>query len=150
MAERECGGCTLCCTLLDVPPYEAPPGVDCRHCVQGQGCGNYEARDALCSGFQCFWLKGSFRDDERPDRIGVCVTRDTKAKIAEMLPKQLKAAINDMKQPWQVTAVADRRTPGGRRLLNRLLVDAGVLLSVNGDEQKFKRWSVIARKEWGS
>ena len=36
---RECGACTLCCKVFDVPVLEKPAGQWCKHCLPGRGCG---------------------------------------------------------------------------------------------------------------
>jgi len=39
---RQCGGCTLCCKLLPVPPLEKLAGQRCQHQRHGKGCAVYE------------------------------------------------------------------------------------------------------------
>ena len=63
---RQCGKCTMCCTLMgvDEPPHlTKPPNTKCQHCVPGKGCTIYERRPSTCRGFYCQWLVDSTVDD---------------------------------------------------------------------------------------
>lgn len=74
---RKCGSCDACCTVLEVPGL-APQGCNCPH-QTGSGCGNYANRPDACRQWSCQWIQDNlfkkqsrlFRDDERPDRVGV-------------------------------------------------------------------------------
>lgn len=72
LAGRECGDCTLCCTLLAIerPELRKAAGVTCPHCLKG--CTIYPERPAPCREFHCAWrLLPIFGEDWRPDRSGV-------------------------------------------------------------------------------
>ncbi len=63
---RQCGKCTMCCTILGVddPPHlTKPPDVKCQHCTPGKGCMIYERRPRKCQNFYCQWLVDSTLDD---------------------------------------------------------------------------------------
>jgi hypothetical protein len=63
---RQCGKCTMCCTLMgvDEPPHlTKPPNTKCQHCVPGKGCTIYERRPDTCRGFYCQWLVNPQLDD---------------------------------------------------------------------------------------
>ena len=62
-SRRECGSCSLCCKLMDVP--EVKPRHDwCPHARPGQGgCAIYQHRPELCREFHCMWLI----DEKLPD-----------------------------------------------------------------------------------
>ena len=63
---RQCGKCTMCCTLMgvDEPPHlTKPPNTKCQHCVSGKGCTIYEHRPDMCRGFYCQWLVNPKLDD---------------------------------------------------------------------------------------
>lgn len=66
---RQCGECTLCCTLLPVPVLNKPKLVNCVHCASG--CSIYSERPIPCRTFHCEWLKGEFKEDMRPDKSHV-------------------------------------------------------------------------------
>jgi hypothetical protein len=68
---RQCGGCTLCCKLLPVPPLKKLAGHRCQHQRHGKGCAVYEtsAMPASCSIWNCRWLvNNDTADQSRPDR----------------------------------------------------------------------------------
>lgn len=78
-AERSCGECTACCTVLGVKEIKKHRGVTCPHLLQapgGAGCGIYETRPQSCRDFKCWWLDGPLEPEEfRPDKIGIVVVR---------------------------------------------------------------------------
>lgn len=53
---RQCGSCSLCCKLMEVPWLEKRAGNWCQHVQKGQGCSIYETRPDRCRGFQCGYL----------------------------------------------------------------------------------------------
>ena len=72
--ERQCGDCTVCCTVMaiDKPEIQKEAGVTCRHCVGG--CTIYETRPPLCHDYYCGWRQLPILDESwRPDRSGVYV-----------------------------------------------------------------------------
>jgi hypothetical protein len=70
-AERECGDCSLCCTLLRVDALRKLGGVDCVHQdVAGPGCAIHARRPGICRRYACLWRRGSLDVDDRPDRLG--------------------------------------------------------------------------------
>ena len=71
---RSCDGCTECCRLIGVVELEKPAGVECRHCLPGQGCSIYSQRPNSCRGFSCLWLiNPEFGDHWRPNLCGIVV-----------------------------------------------------------------------------
>jgi len=48
-------------------------GVACRHQLAEGGCGIHRDRPQICRSYRCLWLKGSFRDADRPDALGAVV-----------------------------------------------------------------------------
>jgi hypothetical protein len=74
VSERQCGGCTLCCTLLGVTELSKPAGQQCVFEDRGGGCRIYGERPQVCRSFQCLWLRDPAllpSDDQRPDRSHV-------------------------------------------------------------------------------
>ena len=75
---RECGTCTVCCTVLAIAEMNKPMRWACDH-VTCTGCGIYEKRPQACRDFDCAWLRGllpsqgELQDDDslRPDKLGV-------------------------------------------------------------------------------
>jgi hypothetical protein len=69
-----CGGCTLCCDLLEVAALQKPANAPCQHCALGVGCMIYAQpeRPSACSAYQCAYLfNETWPDELRPDRCGV-------------------------------------------------------------------------------
>lgn len=73
-ARRECGECSVCCTLLGVPELVKPRGQKCLHECGPKGCAIYEQRPKPCRDFNCLWRQGLFSEALRPDRLGVMFT----------------------------------------------------------------------------
>jgi hypothetical protein len=67
---RECGACSLCCTVLRVDELRKLGGTPCVHEQASGGCGIYQTRPAICRAYQCMWLRGALGDGDRPDRLG--------------------------------------------------------------------------------
>jgi hypothetical protein len=66
---RACDTCTLCCKVIAIEDFAKPPGVWCRHCVRGKGCGIYETRPSSCRTFFCEWmLAPSLGPEWKPER----------------------------------------------------------------------------------
>ena len=71
MANR-CGGCTLCCDLIEVKALGKSANTKCNHCVEDAGCGIWDQRPVACRRFVCLWYANpKFPDSLRPDRCGV-------------------------------------------------------------------------------
>lgn len=68
---KECGSCTMCCKLTEVPELQKPVNEWCPACEIGTGCNHYETRPQSCTSFSCDWLLSEMKDDLRPDRCGV-------------------------------------------------------------------------------
>lgn len=74
---RECGTCTLCCKVYDVPALEKRAGVWCRHTLQGRGCGIHEDRPQHCRSFHCLWMtQGWLGPEWKPERAKMVLTVD--------------------------------------------------------------------------
>jgi hypothetical protein len=69
---RECGACTVCCTVLAEKELRKPMRCACDH-VHSNGCGIYATRPSGCREFHCLWLRGALPSGEafRPDHLGV-------------------------------------------------------------------------------
>ena len=73
VAGRECGACTVCCTVptINKPEIQKLSGATCRHCT-GAGCAVYETRPPICRSYYCAWRTVEIFDDSwRPDKSGV-------------------------------------------------------------------------------
>ncbi len=72
---RDCGTCTLCCKVFDVPVLEKPAGQWCKHCSPGRGCGIHETRPDHCRAFHCMWMLEPWMGPEwKPERAKFVLT----------------------------------------------------------------------------
>lgn len=70
---RDCGACTVCCTVMTInkPEIQKESGVTCRHCTAG-GCAIYDSRPPVCRAWYCAWRTVDIFDAAwRPDMSGV-------------------------------------------------------------------------------
>lgn len=74
---RECGACSLCCSVLRVDELGKPAGRDCRHQRAQGGCAIHATRPAICRAYHCLWLQGGLEADDRPDRLGAVLDLQT-------------------------------------------------------------------------
>ena len=76
LAERACGDCTVCCTVLtvDTPEFKKPAGAPCVN-LCADGCGIHEVRPRICRTWFCAWRRvAAMPDGARPDRSGLLVS----------------------------------------------------------------------------
>jgi hypothetical protein len=66
---RECGACTLCCTLIAVKELKKKRNQRCFN-LEAKGCAIYDYRPRECRAWSCGWLVGSdvVHGLERPDK----------------------------------------------------------------------------------
>jgi hypothetical protein len=129
MSTRECGSCSLCCKVLDVPAVFKPAGQWCRHFKAGEGCGIHQLRPKSCREFACLWLKDYGLDEawkpstckfvmaEAYDGDAIMVHVDPKQKNAwraEPYYTALKALAGKVMQDNQLIMIVE---PGRRFVL---------------------------------
>lgn len=76
LANRSCGDCTACCTVLtvDTPDFKKPPETPCIH-LSSRGCGIHAVRPDICRTWFCVWRRvAALPDWARPDRSGLLVS----------------------------------------------------------------------------
>jgi hypothetical protein len=72
----ECGGCTLCCKLLELHEIPSDRGVWCSECDPKKGCKIYTVRPDECKQFRCMWLQMENVGIElRPDKSHVIFSK---------------------------------------------------------------------------
>lgn len=69
-ANRSCDGCNLCCEILEVEEIAKDSWQKCTH-MCSSGCDIYERKPQACSDWECAWLKGAVRYDQKPEKSGV-------------------------------------------------------------------------------
>lgn len=88
LSDRQCDGCTACCTHLPMPaghigPAAKPAGEPCQH-LGAEGCAIYASRCRACAQFRCNWLADDcWPEAWRPDHSGLLCLRDD---VAGYLP----------------------------------------------------------------
>jgi Fe-S-cluster containining protein len=76
LADRSCGECTACCTVLtvDTHDFKKPAGVPCQHLCE-RGCDIHAIRPHICRTWFCAWRRvARMPDAARPDRSGLLVS----------------------------------------------------------------------------
>jgi hypothetical protein len=76
LADRACGDCTACCTVLrvDTPDFAKPAGTPCVHLGE-RGCGIHAVRPHICRTWFCAWRRrADLPEDARPDLSGLLVS----------------------------------------------------------------------------
>jgi hypothetical protein len=89
MTVNNCGTCTACCRIFEIPELQKPAGKWCDHCEVGRGCSIYDTRPEVCQTFECLWLLSQKREDPRerfapelrPDRCKVVLSPSTNEAI---------------------------------------------------------------------
>jgi hypothetical protein len=75
---QECGGCTFCCLVLEIPDVPSKHNEWCKHCDSGVGCKIYGTHPKGCREFQCAWSQMENVGKElRPDKCGVLFEKAT-------------------------------------------------------------------------
>jgi Fe-S-cluster containining protein len=88
---RECGACSLCCTVLRVDELAKLGGRPCLHQLPAGGCGVHEVRPAICRAYRCAWLGGAFEADDRPDRLGAVLDLVPRGHVINLVVRQVDA-----------------------------------------------------------
>jgi len=142
-AERECGSCSLCCTVLRVDELDKAAGRDCPHQRGEHGCGIYAKRPQICRGYECLWRQGGLEDDERPDVTGGIVDLETVG-VGLRLSIRVEGR-GDFEKSQPLQAIAERyrnempvRVSDAEDVMNpdrpfRVLMPAGVMHHVEGE-----------------
>lgn len=86
---RDCGDCTLCCKVFDVPVLDKPSGRWCQHCQPGRGCGIHATRPQYCRDFFCLWITQGWLGPEWKPSISKIVL--TVSPLNGMLTAQVDA-----------------------------------------------------------
>lgn len=67
--QRRCGDCKACCTAISVEELGKPFNAHCEHECD-KGCAIYGKHPLSCQGYECGWLLGFGKLEDRPDKIG--------------------------------------------------------------------------------
>ena len=102
--KRECGSCTLCCTITRVPELEKPEYETCKFCELSKGCSIYKDRPKSCQDFKCAWLKGDMPDTMKPNEAHVMIERWPNIPVVLALPEK------GHKDTWRTPSTIDMLT----------------------------------------
>jgi hypothetical protein len=127
VADRVCGECTACCTILAVKELNKASFQPCPH--ECAGCAIYDSRPRSCRSWSCGWLLGRVPGDERrrPDKIGLIFNRETLA------GKSYTVAI-------EVWPGASRESTNAY-LLKKMSQDTPIIIR----EYQFRKYDVLTR-----
>lgn len=156
MAERSCGGCTLCCTVLRVDELPKLGGVPCAKLV-ADGCGIYARRPPVCRGYRCMWLQGALDVEDRPDRLGAVLDVVVEAGVQRLSIREAVAGTFDASPRLQAIAAKYReqmpvKLSTAERAMDpdapfRLLLAGGEERRVAGEEVEIWRGGVLEHRE---
>jgi hypothetical protein len=72
---RECGSCSMCCKVYNIPEINKPAGKWCTHCKPGKGCAIHDALPTQCDEFNCLWrTETTMSAVWKPDQARMVVT----------------------------------------------------------------------------
>jgi hypothetical protein len=72
---RECGSCSMCCKVYNIPEINKPAGKWCSHCKPGKGCVIHDALPTQCAEFNCLWrIEEKLPPHWKPDQAKMVVT----------------------------------------------------------------------------
>lgn len=155
MSKRECGSCSLCCKVLDVPSLYKPAGQWCKHFAAGQGCSIHQLRPRSCREFSCIWLAEDWLGDEwKPSVSKFVMMWEYDGQCLSILP--------DPKMPnaWKAEpyysafkALADKHFAEGRLVMvvepsRRTLIMPEQDIVVGGRDDVFA-WEITPKPEGG-
>lgn len=79
MPTRICGECRACCIQPKIEPLNKPMNTPCQHLKSGNGCESctiHENRPKICMDYNCEWIKGLGKENDRPDKIGLMIDKN--------------------------------------------------------------------------
>lgn len=148
-AERHCGPCSMCCTVLRVDELGKLGGTPCSQLAPAGGCGIHATRPSVCRAYRCAWLEGKFREEDRPDRLGAVVDfaprgAGTELVIVESQPGCFDASsrlqeIAEAYRPLMVVRITDTQDIGDADRPFRVLLPGGEEQRVEGDVVRVMR-----------
>lgn len=89
---RECGSCTLCCKVYDIPEIQKAAGKWCGQCKPGRGCKIHDNLPDQCAEFNCLWRTDAAMPAQwKPDQAKMVaiihpITRNIQIQVDPGLP----------------------------------------------------------------
>ena len=131
MPQRTCGSCTACCQGLAINELDKPGHQMCAH-ICDHGCDIYHGRPGSCRDFECLWLQGHLREEDRPDKLGVVFTTTghpelgTLPLLIEVTPHAIQATvIKDAVRQFLYQGPVAISTPAGGKLVRPTALTVG-------------------------
>jgi hypothetical protein len=108
---RQCGACSLCCTVLRVDTLSKLGGVACVHQDRaGPGCAIHAERPGICRAYRCLWLSGALDAADRPDALGAVLDVVSTGPTVQLEIRQARSGVFDASPRLQAIAETFRRT----------------------------------------
>ena len=124
--KRQCGTCSACCRLPEVPEINKPANTPCKHlCAAGYGCQIYKNRPKMCADYQCCWLMGFGAKSDIPEKSGVLIEARNTQFGTLMVAKSLYPGATE--------------TESGRRAINRISNTSVCLVTNDNNIDKVSR-----------
>lgn len=150
--QRQCGECSLCCTVLRVDALAKLGGIPCVQLadpLRGGGCRIHASRPAVCRRYRCLWLQGGLAEHERPDRLGAIVDLQAGGEGVRLSIRQAAAGVYDGSPALQAIAarfrasgpveITDPDEPWSPRRPRRVLWPDGSETLATGDRLERRR-----------
>ncbi len=157
VADRECGTCSHCCSVLRVDELGKRAGLDCVHQRGQAGCAIHAERPSICRAYECLWLQGGLEDDERPDRTGGIVDLETTGIGLRLGIREVRPGAFDESPALQAIAARYReqmpvRITDAHDIMNpdrpfRVLLAEGVEQRLSGDRMEVFRDDVLVERK---
>lgn len=147
---RECGNCSLCCTLLRVDELKKLGGRSCVHQdIENKGCSIHPIRPLICRAYRCLWLSGGLSQQDRPDRLGAVLDVVAQGPVVRLEIRQSRPTIFDESDRLQSIAEKYRTSMPVRITDVGEVLDSDRsfrLLLTNGEEHRVHgEWTEIHR-----
>lgn len=81
---RQCGDCSLCCTVMAVGEINKPENVKCSKLTTMGRCSIYSTKPASCTSYQCLWLAGAMPEELKPSRSRIVADTGSSGNIVVM------------------------------------------------------------------
>ena len=116
MMERECGECSVCCYIGEVPELKKPPHKQCEYVLTNKcgSCAIFRSKELpeTCRNFLCSWRRGFGYDDDRPDQNKVLFsTIHLENQIYTVAIETEKDAITTIGKAMAIQMAASQKLP---------------------------------------
>jgi hypothetical protein len=85
-------------------------GVPCVHVQDEGGCAIHPRRPGVCRAYSCLWLRGAFREEDRPDLLGAVLDQRNVGGEVRLEIREARAGSFDRSPRLQEIAAQQRET----------------------------------------